>query len=101
MRKGWIYKEDGTVIEKGTGYQMERRSDGTMFVADLPEFKSPIDGKMYSGRAGLREHNRRHNVINNEELKGLPQATVNTAPKIDRAAIREQIIRSARANGIL
>ena len=100
-RKGWIYKEDGTVIEKGSGYVAERRSDGTMFMPDLPTFKSPIDGKEYSGRAGLREHNRIHNVINNEELTGLPIETMNREYKPDRAAIREEIIRAARKNGVL
>lgn len=31
---------------------------------DLPDFVSPIDGTVVKGRAGLREHNRRHNVTN-------------------------------------
>jgi hypothetical protein len=100
-RKGWIYKDDGTIIEKGTGAVASRRADGTMFVPDLPEFKSPIDGKLYSGRAGLREHNLRHGVINNEELTGLPYETMNREYKPDRAAIREEIIRAARKNGVL
>lgn len=101
MRKGWIYKDDGTVIEKGSGYEMQRRADGTMFVPDLPEFRSPIDGQLYSGRAGLREHNRRHNVINNEELKGLPTETMNKHYEPDRAAIRSAAIQAARQHGLI
>lgn len=31
---------------------------------DLPDFVSPIDGKVVNGRKGLREHNKRHNVTN-------------------------------------
>lgn len=100
MRKGWIYHADGTVTEKGAGYR-EPVKTGTMFVPDLPEFRSPIDGQVYSGRAGLREHNLRHNVINNEELKGLPMDTMNKAPTIDRAAIREEIIKAAHQQGCM
>jgi hypothetical protein len=39
---------------------------------DMPEFRSPIDGKVYSGRSGLRDHCARHNVVPTAELKGLP-----------------------------
>lgn len=101
MRKGWIYKDNGDVIEKGTGYLQGRNSNGTMFAPDLPEFRSPIDGKVYSGRAGLREHNKLHNVVNNEELTGLPVDTMNKAPKIDRAAIRESILQIAHQKGYM
>lgn len=31
---------------------------------DLPDFVSPIDGTVVNGRAGLRAHNKRHNVTN-------------------------------------
>ena len=33
---------------------------------DLPDFVSPIDGKWYSGRAGLREHCAKHGVTYTE-----------------------------------
>ena len=39
---------------------------------DLPDFVSPIDGSVVSGRAGLREHCRRHDVVPTAELAGLP-----------------------------
>jgi hypothetical protein len=35
-----------------------------MIVADLPDFVSPIDGKVIHGRKGLREHEKEHNVTN-------------------------------------
>lgn len=31
---------------------------------DLPDFVSPIDGKVVHGRRGLREHNKFHKVTN-------------------------------------
>lgn len=31
---------------------------------DLPDFVSPIDGTVVHGRAGLRRHNKIHNVTN-------------------------------------
>lgn len=101
MRKGWIYKDNGDVVEKGSGALMGRSTSGTMFAPDLPEFRSPIDGQVYSGRAGLREHNRRHNVVNNEELKGLPVETLNKPYVPDRAAIREAAIQAARKHNLI
>jgi len=61
--------------------------------ADLPDFVSPIDGKTYSGRAGLRDHCARHDVVPTVELKGLPPKTMqNTAPPSE--AYREQTRRT-------
>lgn len=36
---------------------------------DIPDFVSPIDGKVVNGRAGLREHNKVHNVTNVADFK--------------------------------
>lgn len=36
---------------------------------DLPDFVSPIDGKVVHGRAGLREHNKLHKVTNPADFK--------------------------------
>lgn len=66
---------------------------------DLPDFVSPIDGKSYSGRTGLREHCRRHDVVPNGDLKGLPVLTTNSETRSsqeirrDKAARKEQIVR--------
>ena len=60
---------------------------------DLPEFRSPIDGKLYSGRAGLRDHCARHNVVPTAELKGLPPKPAIQQYTPDRAAIREVLKR--------
>ena len=70
-RETWVYPDDGPPYRKGE--RPERRSGGVAILPDLPDFQSPIDGKMYSGRAGLREHCRRHDVVPNADLKGLPQ----------------------------
>lgn len=53
----------------------------------MPDFVSPIDGKHYSGRAGMREHNKRHDVVPNAELKGLPYLTV-TSDTRDKQQIK-------------
>lgn len=36
---------------------------------DLEPFVSPIDGKVVSGRAALREHDKRHGVTNVADFK--------------------------------
>jgi hypothetical protein len=60
-------------------------------MGDLPDFVSPIDGSVVRGRAGLREHCRRHDVVPTQDLKGLPIGRPQQEP--DRAAIREALKR--------
>jgi hypothetical protein len=58
---------------------------------DLPDFVSPIDGKVYSGRAGMRDHCARHSVVPTADLKGLPVGPQQRQP--DRTAIRQELIK--------
>jgi len=39
-----------------------------MLMPDLPDFVSPVDGKVVHGRSGLREHNLRHGVTNTSDF---------------------------------
>jgi hypothetical protein len=71
-RESWVYPSDGS-----PPYRKGERADvsvrlGVTILPDLPDFVSPIDGLAYSGRAGLREHCKRHDVVPNADLKGLP-----------------------------
>ena len=93
-----VYPENGPSYYKGSdappGPQPSR---GPAILPDLPDFKSPIDGKTYSGRAGLREHCTIHNVVPTADLKGLPylSATGDTrSPDQKRAdaAHRKQLV---------
>lgn len=95
-RRTWVYI-GGEVYEKGT----EPVPTGVMFVPDLPEFTSPIDGKQYSGRAGMREHCALHNVVPTADLKGLPFKPAVQEYVPDRAAIRETIIRTMHQKGYI
>lgn len=52
---------------------------------DIPDFVSPIDGTVVSGRAGLREHCRKHDVVPTEELKGLPVKSMNQPYQVSSA----------------
>jgi hypothetical protein len=61
---------------------------------DLGDFVSPIDGKTYSGRAGLRDHCARHSVVPTAELKGLPPKPANQPYQPDSAGIRDAIRRA-------
>jgi hypothetical protein len=60
-------------------------------IPDLPDFVSPIDGKVYSGRRGMRDHCARHDVVPTADLAGLPVGRPSYEP--DRAAIRESLKR--------
>ena len=73
--------------------QQGSRQPGIGFIPDLPDFVSPIDGKVVSGRAGLRDHCARHNVVPTQELKGLPNKLSVQEYLPDRRAIRETIAR--------
>lgn len=81
---------NGKLYEKGVDQiPDDPRSRSAAVYGDLPDFISPIDGTVVSGRAGLREHCRKHDVVPTAELKGLPHRRPDATP--DRAAIREII----------
>jgi len=75
-RKTWRYV-NGVAYEVGVDAIPETEGRrATAIMPDLPDFVSPIDGSVVSGRAGLREHNLRHNVVNTLDLAGLPNQTM-------------------------
>lgn len=82
-RKRWVYI-NGEAHEISDDYVPT-----PMVMADLPSFVSPIDGKTYSGRAGMREHCAKHNVVPLDEMKGVKPPD-NTKQK--RAEVRQAII---------
>jgi len=70
------------------------RVGGIGFIPDIPEFVSPIDGTVVSGRRALRDHCARHDVVPTQELKGLPAARPGyTQTKQDREQIKQLIAR--------
>ena len=99
-RQSWVYPSDGgDPYLKGTRHDEPLASAYPTILPDQPDFISPIDGLAYSGRAGMREHNRRHNVVNNRDLQGLPTLTMGSDQRSpdqkrqDAAARKELIIR--------
>jgi hypothetical protein len=95
-RETWVFPSDGSPAYRAGERE---RTIGMTILPDLPDFVSPIDGKRYSGRAGMREHNLRHNVVPNADLKGLPVLQANSdtrSPEQRRASEqhrKETIIR--------
>lgn len=99
-RETWVFPSDGSpAYMRGTNIEGQLGQSLPAFVPDMPDFVSPIDGKRYSGRAGMREHNKRHDVVSNLELKGLPTLTSTSDTrhpqdvKRDKAARLEQVAR--------
>jgi hypothetical protein len=81
---------NGKLYERGVDDIPEQVSaTGAAIIPDLPDFVSPIDGKVYSGRAGMRNHCARHDVVPTADLKGLPIGPPQHQP--DRTAIREEL----------
>lgn len=78
-RESWVYPSDGgEPYLKGSRPVTFAEGSGPSILPDLPDFVSPVDGKVYQGRAGLREHNLRNNVIPTADLKGLPYLQTNS-----------------------
>ena len=66
---------NGKLYERGVDiFPDDHQSGGGSHtvMGDIPDFVSPIDGSVVSGRAGLREHCKKHHVVPTAELKGLP-----------------------------
>lgn len=80
MSRATYVIRDGKLVEKHLAEPLvcsgDRMADGPVVLGDAPDFVSPIDGSIVRGRAGIREHCKRHDVVPTEELKGLsPQRT--------------------------
>lgn len=85
-----VYDEKGAAYEYVNGELVWARDDlanaspgqnGPSIVKDIEPFVSPIDGTVISGRAALREHCLKHNVVPTADLKGLPVKTFNQEHK--------------------
>ena len=59
-------------VDKQTGAPMELPERGEIAMpavfGDLPDYESPITGKVVSGRAARREEFKKHNVIEKDPL---------------------------------
>ena len=102
-RKRWIQiglelidAEDYVALAKARGHDSTKASFHIM--PDLPDFVSPIDGKVYHGRTGMRDHCARHDVVPTADLKGLPTKLPVEVPKESRRARKEEIIRQVNLN---
>jgi hypothetical protein len=60
------------------GVTVNDRQTSSAILPDIPDFISPIDGTIVSGRAGMRDHCARHNVVPTADLAGLPPRTMVT-----------------------
>ncbi len=75
------------------------RNYGTLIMPDIEPFKSPVDGSVVSGRAALRDHNKRHGVTNPADFKNQWQSQSNERARAytpgsgyDKQRRREKII---------
>jgi len=94
IKESWIFPADGSPPYKRGERSYTEPSDKRPFLTpDLPDFVSPIDGKLYSGRAGLREHCKRHDVVPNAELKGLPYLQMTSDMRDSQQVKRDQVAR--------
>lgn len=100
MRQRFIYV-DGVAYEAGTEPSRDSGRSGPTVQPDLPDFRSPIDGTIVRGRAGLRDHCARHDVVPTADLAGLPPKPAVSSYQPDSKAIRDQIILTMRQKKLL
>ena len=97
-RRSWVFI-NGEMIPKEDYHDPGPTHRGVM--PDLPDFVSPIDGKSYSGRTGMREHNARHNVVPTADLSGLPVRSMNQPlqlSKQEKAVRKEALIHAVNTH---
>lgn len=70
MRKSYVEDpETGGWIEREAFFAKYGAPEKSgMIMPDIPDFISPVDGKVVGGRRALREHNKRHNVTNTADF---------------------------------
>lgn len=91
-RDVWVYPTKGEPYKKGERPPEPGGGYATV-LPDLPDFVSPIDGRLYSGRAGMRHHNALHNVVPTADLAGLPTTRpVDHLTKQQKTERKERII---------
>jgi hypothetical protein len=89
-RRGWVYI-NGVAYEKGVDYIPTRaEASAPTFIPDIQPFRSSVDGSMITSRAELREHNKRNDVVQTEELKGLPTRLANPEYSLTKQEVRER-----------
>lgn len=92
--KAYEYEGDQLVWIREDLSAPQRAESGPFVLPDAPDFVSPIDGSVVRGRAGIRDHCARHNVVPTAELAGLPPLPLNRPMEVtqrDREATRRTI----------
>lgn len=89
---------NGVLYEKGTEPVSDQRR-GPAIQGDYADFISPIDGTIVRGRAGIRDHCARHNVVPTRDLVGLPHRPPEV--KLSRSERIEDIRRAMIQKGYL
>jgi hypothetical protein len=92
----WVYV-NGEAVEVDIAYVAEPRPGAPAVSGDTASFQSPIDGKWYHGRKGMREHCAKHDVVPTAELKGLAPKPAHTPPPVDKHRIHYEM----RKRGLL
>jgi hypothetical protein len=91
-RRSWVYI-NGVAYEKGVDIIPDVGGQAApYFIPDTDSFVSPIDGTVVSGRKGLREHCKKHDVVPTQELAGLPATRPAYQPSKQEVRERQEMI---------
>ena len=64
---------------------------GYHIMPDMPDFLSPIDGKVVKGRKGYRQHCREHNVTNVSDFKETWKQNAKNRANLSKSQRNERI----------
>jgi hypothetical protein len=94
LRKRYVYNDKTGKMEE---ISFAPRIHLYEIMPDLPDFVSPIDGKVVHGRRGLRDHNKRYGVTNISDYKGEWERFQNKRAEIVQGTQRTDKARIERA----
>ena len=89
---------DGELVEKSKAAPLPTQARSLFAMSDIAEFRSPIDGSIISSRSQLRDHQRKHNVIQAGDDPSLYRKP--KAYESDMDDITQDVIRVCDALGI-
>lgn len=73
-RESYVFR-DGKLIEKRSGAVLAAPSDAPLacpqIIRDIPDYRSPVDGRVISSRSERREDLKRNNCVDARELPSI------------------------------
>ena len=82
----------GRWVPEDEYYRTKSRDPGIQVIGEIDAFISPVSGKPVMNKAELREHNKRHDVVDHREFKGHKYEKQKlSSPSVDLARVYKEM----------